>query len=291
VIGAAFAVATVVTSPGASAQLPAIPQTLNGTTAEITVDGEPYDGTTPIEVLDQDGAALGTADVANGVWVFRVNEGPSETVIRIGLAVTDPVPFARGALTTVVITAVTPPLVVTTTVSLSAGFQALTHTGGALPIDDFLALFDSSEAVSGVFVWDRSVGNLASWRRGLPAPLQGVTQIGENTALLLSLDSAATYESEVVGHEAGTHALDAGFTAVPFNGPDGTSVADGIAAIVAADGVSAIFRFNNGTGSYDSFRAALPPMLNSLMEFNRGDVLLVPSGAATTWTYDAFTLE
>ena len=204
VIGAAFAVATVVTSPGASAQLPAIPQTLNGTTAEITVDGEPYDGTTPIEVLDQDGAALGTADVANGVWVFRVNEGPSETVIRIGLAVTDPVPFAQGALTTVVITAITPPLVVSTTVSLSAGFQALTDTGGALPIDDFLALFDSSEAVSGVFVWDRSVGNWASWRRGLPAPLQGVTQIGENTALLLSLDSAATYESEVVGHEAGT---------------------------------------------------------------------------------------
>jgi hypothetical protein len=209
-------------------------------------------------------------------------------VIRIGLAVTDPIPFEAGVLTPVVITAISSAVVGTMTINLNAGFQALTHVGGALAIDDFLALFDSGAVISGVFVWDRSVANWAAWRRGLPDPLQGVTQIGENTAMLLSLDSAATYESEVIGHDAGSHALDAGFTAVPFNGLDGTSVADGIAAIAAGDGVSAIFRFNNGTGSYDSFRAALPPTLNSLAEFNRGDVLLVLSGAATTWAFDAF---
>jgi hypothetical protein len=123
----------------------------------------------------------------------------------------------------------------------------------------------------------------------LPAALQGVTQIGQSTAMLLLLDAAVTYESEALAHDAGTHSLDAGFTAVPFLGPDGTSLADGMAAIAGAAGINSIFRFNNGTGLYDSFLAALPPALNSLTAFNHGDVLLVQSGAATTWTYDAFT--
>ena len=129
-------------------------------------------------------------------------------------------------------------------------------------------MFDSGEAIAGVFVWDRSVQNWAPWRPGLPASLEGVTQIGQNTAMLLLRDSAVTYESEVLAHDVGTASLDAGFTTVPFLGVESTSVADGIAAITDGDDVSAIFRFNNETGLYDSFRAALPASLNGLQELN-----------------------
>lgn len=84
---------------------------------------------------------------------------------------TEPIPFAADALTSVVITATTPDAVVTSTVTLNSGFQALTHVGGGLSIDEFLALFDSGEAIAGVFVWDRGVQNWASWRPGLPTAL------------------------------------------------------------------------------------------------------------------------
>ena len=107
----------------------------------------------------------------------------------------------------------------------------------------------------------------------------------------LLLDSAVTYESEVLARDAGTASQDAGFTTVPFIGADGTSAADGIAAITDGAAVSAIFRFNNGTGLYDSFRAALPASLNGLKEFNRGDVLLVQTTAAATCAFGAFTPE
>ena len=109
--------------------------------------------------------------------------------------------------------------------------------------------------------------------------------------MLLLFDSAVSYVSEVLAYDAGTAALDAGFTTVPFLGVDATSVADGIAAITDGANVSAIFRFNNETGLYDSFRAALPASLNGLQELNRGDLLLVQSTAAATRAFAAFTSE
>ena len=139
-IGFMLVLRIAVGGPGASARLPTIPQTLNGIIAEITVDGEPYDDTTPIEVLDEVGTVLGTVDIANGVWVFRVDKGPTEAVLRIGLAVIAPISYVEGVLTSVVITATIPDIDATSTVSLNSGFQALTDLGSGLPIDEFLGL-------------------------------------------------------------------------------------------------------------------------------------------------------
>ncbi|HJN91090.1 MAG TPA: hypothetical protein QGF05_00010, partial [Dehalococcoidia bacterium] len=82
----------------AQGDLPLPPSLFAGSTVDISIDGDPYDGVTPIEVLDGDGSLLGTADVADGVWVFQADSEISDTIsFRVGDAVSDPFAVVAGA--------------------------------------------------------------------------------------------------------------------------------------------------------------------------------------------------
>jgi hypothetical protein len=66
------------------------------------------------------------------------------------------------------------------------------------------------------------------------------------------------------------------------------AIADAMAAIADSGAVATIFRFNNETGRWDTFSAALPAALNSLQTVVRWDFLLADAAAATSWSHDPF---
>ena len=97
---AALAVALV----GLNAPRPSYSQMSNppmlffGDVADIIVNGEPYDGVTPIEAIDEHGDVVATANVAeDGFWLIEVPL--AETVrFRIGAAISVAETFVSGQL-------------------------------------------------------------------------------------------------------------------------------------------------------------------------------------------------
>lgn len=288
---AAFAMLTlglIVPRPSYS-QGPPLPAVFFGDVADITVNGEPYDGVTPIEAIDENGDVVGTADVSDeGIWLIQVPLAESVR-FRIGGAISAAEPFVPGSLSelTIVLSGI-PTELPTRSLELSAGFQALTHVGEDLSIDDFLALFDEPAAVAGIFLWDAGALGYAVWRLGLPAPLQGITEILQNAPMLLLLETDAVYTSDVLAHEAGAWPLVNGFAGIAYLGADDDPIAAALNDVDTPDSVSAIFRFNNTIRNWDSYNRGLPPSLNSLREIQRWDFLLVRAELPTSWTYDEF---
>ena len=197
------------------------PSLFFGSVDGLTVDGGPYDGVTPIELINADGDVVSTANVAEGVWSVQAPPDAGTVRLRVGDAVSEQ-EFAVQSAALVEVesaTLVTPVEQVVRSVDLNAGFQALTHSGAELPVADFLQLFASPAAVDGIFLWDILDQGWTSWRAGLPDPLQAVSVIGQNTPMLLLLNAATTYSSEVLAHQSGEWSIINGLTSMAFLGP------------------------------------------------------------------------
>ena len=268
------------------------PSLFFGSVDGLTVDGGPYDGVTPIELINADGDVVRTANVAEGVWSVQAPPDAGTVRLRVGDAVSEQ-EFAVQSAALVEVesaTLVTPVEQVVRSVDLNAGFQALTHSGAELPVADFLQLFASPAAVDGIFLWDILDQGWTSWRAGLPDPLQAVSVIGQNTPMLLLLNAATTYSSEVLAHQSGEWSIINGLTSMAFLGPADTAIGDALTRIGGGTSyVDVIFRFNNPGQSWDSYRSALPAGLNLLQMLSRYDFLLVVGNFPSSWSYDAFT--
>lgn len=266
--------------------VPDPPHLFFGRVLEITVDGQPYDGTLPIELLDADGNLIGQVSIVDDGWSVPAPGSAGEVRFRIGTAVTSPFTVVPGALTSVQLSLTT---AIERTVALVAGFNGLAYTGEG-PVDPSViqAGLASPSALVAIFLFDAGLQTWHVWRPAGPAFANSLTEIAQNAPLSLLLSFATTYAGPVAGHAAGFWSLAAGFTAVTFLGQDGTSLADALGLIGLPANVSVVFRFNNGSQTYGVFRPAGPAFANDLLELNRYDVLLVLASAPTIWSYEAF---
>ncbi len=275
----------------AAAQLPQPPHLFDGNVADITVDGGPYDGVTPIEVIDSASVVVTTATVTEGVWFVQVPPDAGEIRFRIADAVSDPFPVVAGARSgDVVLTLVTPgEQPAERLLFLFPGANALAYTGvgGAVP-EAIQAGLDNPAALDTIFQWDGASQSWLSWRPQGPAFLNTLTSLVQTAPLFLILSSPATYMGPLVAHGVGAWSLAPGFTAVTFLGPDGTAVEDALARVANPAAIQVLFRFNNAAGTYAVFRVDGPAFLNDLLTLNRFDVLFVLANAPTTWSFDAF---
>lgn len=279
------------------------PNLFFGPTDDLLVDGAAYDGSTPIEVLDANGAVVGVAAIADGFWSVQVSASVGEIHFRIGDAVSATIAPQIGGISSILVTlvssgtpppieGVTPMLVpATRTLSLSAGTNTVGYSGSSAVdpsvIQDALA---NPSALDAIFYWNGASQSWQSWRPTAPSFLNDLTSVTPNMSLFLIMTAATTIELEVGGYGGGAWNLVTGFTTVTFLGDDGTSTADALASVARLDSIEALFYLDAATGTFKSYRPSGPAFLNDLLTLNRFDVLFVLANGATSWSYPAFAL-
>ncbi len=278
------------------------PNLFFGAVEDVLVDGAAYDGSTPIEVIDANGALVLVAGISDGFWSAQVPASAGEIRFRIGSAVSAPITPEIGGINSlsalVLVSDGDPPPIegetpmlapATRTAALSAGFNTIGYSGSSAVdpsvIQEALA---NPSALAAIFYWNGGLQSWQSWRPGVLSILNDLTSVTPRMSLFLSMTVATTIELDAAGYDAGAWDLAAGFTTVTFLGDDGTSTADAADSIARLDYIDALFYLNAETGVFTSFRPGVLPILNDFLTVNRYDVVFVLANQATTWSYPAF---
>lgn len=272
---------------------PQPPHLFDGALADVTIDGLPYDGVSPIDVIDDTGVVVAQVGVADGVWFVQLPADAGDVRFRLGDALSPPFTVLAGDRTAdIVLTMLTPQLAVTRDVQLVAGFNWLTYTGPNVDIVTLLAAFPLPDAVDAIFYFDASTQTWSAFRTLLPLNVNSLTRLAQNQPYAFAMSTAMTWSMPLAPlAPAGPSVINlpVGFSAIPWPAPDGTNGTD-VAAVLArfadAAAVGVIFLFDAPTQTWLSFRTLLPPSLNSLTTVAQFDVLFVQLDAPLTFTSD-----
>ena len=162
------------------------------------------------------------------------------------------------------------------TVDLRPGLNLVGWTGDT-------AVPDATASIAGLFSqilgWDAATQAYVSYIPGLPAAVQGVTDLNTGDAFWIVMDQAATWEQPVFSGPRAVSLL-AGLNLAMWTGP-AMAIEDALAGLDAAD---AVFRWN-GVG-YDTWRRGAP-VGNTLETLANGDAFFIRLAAAATWEQPA----
>lgn len=267
-----------------SAQNPELPQRLYyGSNDTVTIDGQPWDGS-EIDVIDEDGNVVATIEREALAWSveipnevtsfqFRASNGSVSELYSPGPAHVEP---------DFVLTIGGPERPVRE-VSLLTGFNFVVWTGHTQDIDDALDTFPDTSELTAIFEYNAEDQNWDSYRPGLPAFAQGISDLRAGVAYYLLVKSALTWEMPSDGALTGTRTIAAGFTAIGWAGPDATPQ-EVLDAVADPGAIAAFFRYNAATQMYESYRPGLPDFAQGLRGINAFDVLFIHANSATTIT-------
>ena len=269
-----------------SAQNPEPPDTLFiGTIDSVTIGGEPWDAS-PIEVINAAGEVLATVQRDGDTWYVDV---PNDAgVIRFRAAnggVSEEFEFEPPAVELwFVLTIGSPPGDdPTRAVALEDGFNFIVWTGHTTAIDDALAGFPDVSELTGIWEFDAGSQKWKSFRPGGPAIVNKIADLQAGTAYYLLVGSAMTWDMPTTGDLSGSRTIADGFTAIGWVGPDGTPQ-DVLDAIANPAAVTAFFRWNTATGTYESYRPSVPASFQGIRSIQPFDVLFISATSATTIT-------
>ncbi|MCY3918270.1 MAG: hypothetical protein OXG38_00505 [Chloroflexi bacterium] len=259
------------------------PRQFWGSNDTVTVDGQPWDGST-IDVIDEDGNVVATVERESMGWSvvipndvdsfrFRARNNSVSELYELGPAHVEP---------DFVLTIGGPERPVRE-VALLTGFNFVVWTGHTQDIDDALETFPDTSELSAIFEYNAEDQNWDSYRPGLPAFAQGISDLRAGVAYYLLVKSALTWEMPSDGALTGTRTIAAGFTAIGWAGPDATPQ-EVLDAVADSGAVRALFRFNATTQRYESYRPGLPEFAQGIRAINAFDVLFVHATSPTTIT-------
>ena len=164
----------------------------------------------------------------------------------------------------------------TRSVSLVPGLNLVGWTGDT-------AILDATASIAGLFSqilgWDAAAQGYVSFIPGLPAAVQGLTDVNTGDSFWIVMDQAATWEQPAF-NDARSVALLAGLNLAMWTGP----AMDIEAALAGLDAADAVFRWN-GVG-YDTWRRGAP-VGNMLETLANGDAFFIRLTAAATWEQPA----
>lgn len=220
-----------------------------GSTADVTIDGAPYDGETPIEVIDGDAVGAVNADV--------------------------------------VLSLATQALATQRTLELVPGSNFLTYSGPNVSIAGLVEGFPNADAIEAIFAFDSSTQTYQTARPAGPAFLDTLDGLVQNQTYVFSMSAPVTWQMPIAPLQSdgpNEVALAAGFTALPWLEAD-TADTTGITTRIADVGaVRAIFTFNNATQTFAVLRPGQPAFLSTLTQVSRYDFLFLQADSPTTWT-------
>ncbi len=272
--------------PAVASAQPLPPRLLWGNNDDVTVGGAPWDGS-PIDLIDETGVVVATVDrdveswsvrISNDVTAFRFrgSNGGVSQIYRIDKSVTQQIfmlvigsPSGEDPVRQV---------------DLLARFNFVVWTGHTQPVADALETFPDTSQLSAIFEYQGGSRPWKSYRPGLPAIVQSIDELRSGVAYFLLLKSAVTWGMPSDGDLPGTRTIAAGFTTIGWVAPDATPE-DVLDAIANPAAVTAFFRYNAATQSYESYRPHLPPIARgSIRAIAPFDVLFMHAASATTIT-------
>ena len=267
------------------------PALLFGDAAGVTVDGEVWDGVTPLEVVGKSGTVVGTATVTEGSWSATVDFGASPVRLRVGAAVSTPITLASGAfLELPTLALVTPEPTSDVAVGCFTTGPTYHSYQGADPITPaaFVELFNVPQSVTAVFRLNASTQQWASFRAGIPPVLNSLTVINPLDAIVITCSGAASATYSFAPWDAGSLTLLPGFNTVPYLGPALTDPFDLLAGFSNATAVEAIFSWNGS--AWESLRPELPAFLSSLTgPIETGAAFQIKVTTTVDWAYPAWS--
>ena len=277
----------------AQAQLALPPHTFFGQIANVTVDGAPYDGVTPLEVVIADGTVVAVADLQSPNWVVDVLDGFGNVVFRVGSAVSDSYPAPGGALTEIAQLSLATPS--TQPLTLLAGANLITWQGPETAATDFAETLPDDVLVS-IFQFNNPVdGQPGIFSRFAPtapaflntlrtlSPLQGyLFTVTENVTVNIELVDLTLVSVEPVSVEPEF----ASYT--PWLGAT-TSPEGVLAAFSTPTAVRALFTWDATSQTFRRWGPDAPAFLNTLETVNQFDVLLIRLDGETTITQGGVT--
>ena len=164
----------------------------------------------------------------------------------------------------------------TRSVNLVPGLNLVAWTGDT-------AIPDATASIAGLFSqilgWDAAAQGYVSFIPGLPAVVQGVTDLNTGDAFWIVMDQAATWEQPAF-NDARSVALLAGLNLAMWTGP-AMDIEGALEGLAAAD---AVFRWNGV--AYDTWRRGAP-VGNTLETLANGDAFFIRLAAAATWEQPA----
>ncbi len=268
----------------AAAQLPELPpRQFWGSNDTVTVDGEPWDGST-IQVIDEDDNVVATVERESMSWSvvipndvdsfrFRASNNSVSELYDPGPAVVMP-----GFVLTI-----GGPERPTREVALVAGWNWVVWTGHTQSVADVLETFPDTSQLTVIFERVAVGQRWSSYRPGLPARVQSIAELRSGVAYILIVDSALTWEMPSDGDLTGTRTIAAGFSAIGWAGPDATPQ-EVLDAVADPSAVAAFFRWNTATQTYDSYRPGVPAFAQGIRTIRPFDVLFIHATSATTIT-------
>ncbi|MXY79716.1 MAG: hypothetical protein F4Y94_08545 [Chloroflexi bacterium] len=269
----------------ASAQQTEPPRLYWGSNDTVTVDGQPWDGST-IQVIDEDDTVVATVERESMSWSveipndagafrFRASNGSlSELFDPPKSTVEENFILTIGSVT------VERP---TREVALVAGWNWVVWTGHTQSVTDVLETFPDTSQLTVIFERVAVGQRWSSYRPGLPARVQSIAELRSGVAYILIVDSALTWEMPSDGDLTGTRTIAAGFSAIGWAGPDATPQ-EVLDAVADPGAVAAFFRWNTATQMYDSYRPGLPARVQRIDTIRPFDVLFIHATSATTIT-------
>lgn len=261
----------------ASAQPPP-PAVFFGSVSAITVDGQPWDGTT-IEIIDEDGNVIDTVNINGGSWTAEIANSVDSIRFRVGDAVSASFEIVPGSVSNIVLAiGVGGP-----GLRLEVGFNFLVWRGETVSVDDGLASFPNMSQLSAIFEFDAGTQTWSSFRPGLPPAVQGISELQAGGAYFFLVTGTMSWELPSGGDGSGTQTIVSGFTAIGWVGPGG-SPEDVLDAVANAGAVAVFFRFNAATQSYESFRPGLPAAVQGIKTVRTFDVLFFSATSQTSIT-------
>ena len=275
-VGALLAVALIVALPQIVSAQPPPPAVFFGSTADITVDGGVWDGST-IQIIDQDGDVIGQATINGGSWSAEIMPDVDSVRFRVGSAVSQSFAVVPGSVSNVVLTIGGGG---GASVSLLGGFNFLVWRGATMLVSDGLASFPNMSNLSAIFEFSSGSQSWSSYRPGLPAGVQGISELRAGGAYFFLVTGGMTWEMPTGGDGTGTQTIVAGFTAIGWVGPDG----DPQDVLDAVGAVAVFFRFNASTQSYESFRPGLPAAVQGITTISQYDVFFFSASSSTSIT-------
>lgn len=166
-------------------------------------------------------------------------------------------------------------------VTLLAGWNLVGWTGES-PVADATASIAGS--FSALFTWDAATQEFRSYRPGLPATLNTLSELHRGDAVWIRATRAATWQQPSFG-AARDVALLPGFNLAMWTGPDGTTVPEAIASL--GDAVTLLLTWDAAAQQFRSYNPSLPASLNTLTTLNYGDGMWIRVSRAVTWEQPA----
>jgi hypothetical protein len=170
--------------------------------------------------------------------------------------------------------------------ALVTGLSALPHgsTAAVAPSEIVAGLGDAG-AVESILGLDNGVW--LSYGPSRPSFANTLTTIDPWMPLLLRMTSPTTWDGSYEVPTARTAVLGTGFTYVTYTGDDLANASDVMSQLSNSGGVDALFRFDESTQNWQSFRPTSPAFANSLQSIGQFDAILVLTTQAMSWSIPA----